>query len=184
MQATLQRVGPAEQWLPLDELSPWRSAARRLLRSPRLPYVAFALLVVGAMLPIDFAVVLVLASFCLARAASLQELPGNQWQRWLIYPPLVVVYSIALAGVFLWPFAAIVGRPWAELGLPTGLLHRITPSANPNVPASAGVAAVGIWAAVLGMLLTARPPPCVRLCTRSLITFRVGGRSSSRLRRP
>ena len=157
MQAILQRIGPAGQWLPLDELPPWRSAARRLLGSPRLPYAAFALLVVGAMLPLNFAAVLVLASFCLARAAVLRELPGNHWQRWLIYPPLIAVYSIALAVLFLWPFAAMVGRPWAELGLPTWMLHRITSSPNQSVPVSAGVAAVGIWTAVLGLIFTARP---------------------------
>jgi hypothetical protein len=156
MQAALQRVGPAEQWLPLEELPPWRLAARRVLGSPRLPYAAFALLVVGAMLPLNFAAVLALASFCLARAAATQELPGNRWQRWLIYPPLVVVYSIALSVLFLWPFAAIVGRPWAELGLPTWILRRI-PSSNQNVPVSAAVAAVGIWVAVLGLILTVRP---------------------------
>jgi hypothetical protein len=123
-----------------------------------LSYVAFALLVVGAMLPLDFATVLALASFCLARAAVLQELPGNRWQRWLTYPPLIVVYSIALSVLFLWPFGAIVERPWGDLGLPTWVLHRIpSSSANQRVPVSAGVAAVGIWAAILGLIFTARP---------------------------
>jgi hypothetical protein len=157
MQAALQRVGSADQWLPLEELPPWRSAARRLLGSPQLPYVAFALMVAGLMLPLNFTAVLALASFCLARAAATRELPGNQWQRWLIYPPLIVVYSIALSVLLLWPSAALVGRPQAEVGLPSWMLHWIRLSSNQSIPVSAGVAAVGIWVAALGLVLTARP---------------------------
>lgn len=156
MQAALQRVGPAEQWLPLDELPQWRQAARRLLGSPRLPYVAFALLVGGMMLPFDFACVLVAASFCLARAGLLQQTPAHQWQRWLLYPPLVVIYIVGLSFLIFWPLAA-VGGTYDAHALPARISRWIPLAQGQTLPIPAGVAAVGLWAAVMGLLLTIRP---------------------------
>jgi hypothetical protein len=157
MQTALQRVGPAEQWLPLEELPQWRQAARRLLGSPRLPYVAFALLVGGMMLPLDFACVLVAASFCLARAGLSQQTPAHQWQRWLLYPPLVVTYTVGLSFLIFWPSVAVVGGTYDAHALPARISRWIPLSQGQTLPISAGVAAVGLWAAVTGLLLTIRP---------------------------
>jgi hypothetical protein len=125
MQRVLQRVGPAEQWLPLEELPAWRRVSRRLLGSPPLPYVAFALLAVALLLPLDPMCVLIGESFCLARAAVAHEAPGNQWQRWLLYPSLIAPYAAVGSFLLLWPFAALADRPYDNRGLPQWLIRWI-----------------------------------------------------------
>jgi hypothetical protein len=159
MQAALQRVGAAEQWLPLDELPAWRRAARWVLASPHLPYAAFALLVVALMLPLELAVVLAGASFCLARAAVTQETPENHWQRWLIYPPLLLVYGVVLSLLLLWPFPAVIffEQSGANSGWPQWLEHWIPRSPNSLAGISAAAATVGLWVALVGLILTIQP---------------------------
>ena len=97
------------------------------------------------------------ASFFLARAAVAHEAPGNQWQRWLTYPPLVAAYAIVGGFLLLWPFAAVFGRAYNEHGLPAWLGRWVPLAPGQSVPISAGLSAVGIWVAVLALALVARP---------------------------
>lgn len=183
MERVLRRVGPAEQWLPLEELPAWRRVSRRLAASPPLPYVAFALLAVGFLLPLDPMCVLIGASFCLARAAIAHEAPGNQWQRWLLYPSLIVTYASVGFFLLFWPFAAIVDRPYDNHGVPPSLDRLIPLSPGQTIPISAGVIAVGIWVAILSLALVARPtivrislyPFAERLSRRGLVLIAGAG---------
>ncbi|HEY1377085.1 MAG TPA: hypothetical protein VGF55_09845 [Gemmataceae bacterium] len=129
LEAVLARLGRPEQWVSDGEGRPsWRrgvdwvrarpgavrqavmGAAARLRNGPddwRLAYLTFGLLVVGIII-FPLLVVLLPASYLLARAAvALSRERGTPLgpQRWLVYPPLVIVSLPLLVGLLFWPIA-------------------------------------------------------------------------------
>jgi len=125
----LRRLGSPSQWVPPEEATWWRKATLKLRRDAGnwpLAYAAFGIFLLflllyfvsvqyGFMWPTRFrpffpwgrfaALILLLASFCVARAAlstadRAKELGAR---RWLIYPPLLLIYIPLCLIIFLWP---------------------------------------------------------------------------------
>lgn len=156
LRAVLDRLGSPSQWVPADELSTWRKALGRLQAGPedwRLTYATFALLIAVPFSGLIGAV-LFLGSGLLSRA-TLELLEGNDEpvgaRRWLLYPPLLVIYAGVLVAALLGPPVLIVsplGDPsidtseWIPEPLRAAILLLL-----------AGVAA-GIWWISLGLALT------------------------------
>lgn len=132
LEAVLARLGTPEQWVSDTGRSSWRrsvdwvrsgpravrrgvkDAAARLRHGPddwRLAYLTFGLFVLGVII-FPLAVVFVPVSYILARAAvglARERTAPLGPQRWLVYPPLVVVSLPLLVGLLVWPFAPGVG---------------------------------------------------------------------------
>jgi hypothetical protein len=107
----LRKLGSPWQWVPIEELSWWRRIVLRLRTGPsdlRLSAAVFALLVLGLIfVPLTWP--FLLASFLLARATLAMTAEAEKelgWQRWLVYPPLIVIYIPILLFVLGWPLAA------------------------------------------------------------------------------
>jgi hypothetical protein len=165
LEAILKKLGSPEQWVPEEEISLWRKFILRLRSGPedwRLAYISFGLfllsLLVGKEMPF-FAVflwpiiifrgtanvVLLLASFCVARAAltvtpAKDKLDG---QKWLLYPPLIIVYVPFVILILGWPLSpfnlapkeiinqsvlalGVTGLWWTVLGIVFCIWPRLT----------------------------------------------------------
>ena len=126
LQPVLDKLGSPGQWVPEEERAWWWRALSHLREGPedlRLAYLTFALFVL-ALLAFPAFLVFMLGSFLLARAtlAFSAEQGEIRPQRWLIYPPLIVVYPflglLALLGPVSW-----VGSffdLWVRRGFPFG----------------------------------------------------------------
>ena len=101
----LERLGPPEQVVSDEDMLWWRKMILRLRRGPedwRLAYLS-----VGDLLLAPFGVI---ASFLLSRAAvSLAGEPDPPAKKWLIYPSLIIVYSLIGFLVLSWPAFALGG---------------------------------------------------------------------------
>jgi hypothetical protein len=131
LEAVLARLGTPEQWVSDAGRSSWRrsvdwvktgpgavrrrvrDAASKLRHGPddwRLAYLTFGTLLLGAII-FPLLVVLLPVSYILGRAAvSLareRNVPLGP-QRWLVYPPLVVVSLPLLIGLLVWPIPIAV----------------------------------------------------------------------------
>lgn len=157
LEAVLSRLGSPSQWVPAEEMPAWRRVLSRLRSGPedwRLAYLSLGLLVLLPLFP-----PLVFVSFLLARAGlALAEERGEEVgaQRWLIYPPLLVIYVSLAAALLLWP-AGAAGGGLAELW------QAVDPSAVATdldlflAVAPWAVAALGLWWMILGGLAARRP---------------------------
>jgi HAAS domain-containing protein len=106
LRRVLDRLGSPNQWVPTDELAIWRRLLISLRSGPedwRLAYVTFALFVAGPVVgpvgPLFF-----FASIPMARATlALLEEEGEPVgaRRWLVYPPLLVIYVAIVTAAFL-----------------------------------------------------------------------------------
>jgi hypothetical protein len=160
----LERLGAPDAWVPPDSRA--RTAVGRwtlylaLGSTPVLLAAGTILLLGGPMFwPLDTA--MVIASFLLARV-SLELLadrdePAGAW-RWLIYPPLLLVYVVFAVVVLAWPAAPVVlaseNAPDRWLSMPLWV-----------AVASAAALAVGVWWLFLGFV-AARFPDAVRAAFR------------------
>lgn len=154
LRAVLERLGSPGQWVPVDELPLWRRIAMQLQSGPedwRLTYLTFACFIVGPLLgpigPLFF-----FGSFFLARAtlALLEERdePAGA-RRWLIYPPLIVVYlalSVSLLVVPLLVLLPMAGEPSVRPALEA----RLGDPFWPRLGAMAAVVA-GLWWVAVGV---------------------------------
>jgi hypothetical protein len=106
----LQKLGSPQQWIPEEELPWWRKIIFRLRSGPedwRLAYLSFGLLVCGFLLPWMLPV-LVPASFIVSRAAlAATDYRVDKGQKWLLYPPLMIVYFFLAAAILLLPLGAL-----------------------------------------------------------------------------
>ncbi len=129
LEAVLERLGSPEQWLPAEELPWWRRVVRQLRTGPadyRLAFISFGLLVSAFLFGRLSAPVLILASFCVSRAAVAEASKRDALgpQRWLFYPSLILVYAGVLTGVLIGIFAGLgsgffcVAVPFLEGGAP------------------------------------------------------------------
>lgn len=160
LEPVLARLGRPEQWVSDGGPSTWRrgvnwvrarpAAVRRRVRDVaaqfrtgtddwRLAYLTFGTFL-AAIIVFPLAVVLLPVSYILGRAAlSMARERGTPLgsQRWLVYPPLVIVSLPLLVGLFLWPIGPGVGigeEVWRHnrgdiqeaLDLPRGLCEFLT----------------------------------------------------------
>jgi len=187
LEAVLARLGRPEQWVADEDRPVWRRgfdwvrtrpaavgrrvrvATDRLRHGPddwRLAYITFGLLLVGVFL-FPLLVVLLPASYLVGRAALARARDAGQslgGQKWLIYPPLLIVSAPLMLGLLLWPLGvggAVADEVWrhnrdtirAGLELPRGLSEFLT-----FVYFMAG--ALSIWWVLLGgLFLVARRLP-------------------------
>ncbi|UCF15044.1 MAG: hypothetical protein JSW59_16670 [Phycisphaerales bacterium] len=121
LEAVLDKLGDPQQWVPEEELPWWRKIILKLRTGPedwRLAYISFGLfvaaLVVASYTSTQVFVALVLASFLASRAAMSQTPDSKQLkaQKWLLYPPLIVVYGFVLGVLLILPLLLLV--PLAE----------------------------------------------------------------------
>lgn len=195
--AILERLGSPRQWMPEEEITWWRKILLRLRRGPedwRLAYITFGLLVIGVLLGWVFGnvyrsprferrsfneevfVFFVVLSFIMARA-SLAVAYGREKlgaRRWLLYPPLLIVYLFLALCVLLWPIVPMVGLAEMIRKFPSLYEHwvRITQAPERStrfillwIPLIG--CALGIWWAILGLVFT-RWPGIVR---KTLVPF-------------
>lgn len=166
VERVLDELGDPGSWSD-TEAAGWRALLSRLHRGPedwRLAYLAFGTFVLGLAFadPLWF---LLPASFFLARAgvsvgqAAEGRLAGK---RWLLYPPLVLVYLALVPGALLWPVATVhagvsPGGFLVDLvGLPAWSAGLLAPEAWPVVGPWAGTA-LGVWWVAAGLVVRARP---------------------------
>jgi hypothetical protein len=202
LEAVLVRLGRPEQWVADEDRPVWRRgfdwvrtrptavgrrvrvATDRLRNGPddwRLAYITFGLLLIGVFI-FPLLIVLLPASYLVGRAALTRARESGHslgGQKWLVYPPLVIVSLPLLVGLLLWPLgpgAAIADDVWRHnrdsirtvLELPRGLSEFLT-----YVYFMGG--ALSIWWLVLGTVFLAAPrlpaalfPPLVSRPGRSL----------------
>lgn len=157
LRAVLDRLGSPSQWVPAEDLPIWRTALIRLRSGPedwRLAYASFVLFVAGPLVAGAIGVLLFLASVLLSRAAL--ELLAEEDEpvgarRWLLYPPLLVIYPGLVATILLAPPAML-----ATVGDPTIRADAIGWLPDPfwvTLPLLVGVVA-GAWWVSLGLALT------------------------------
>ena len=131
LEAVLQRLGPPSNWLPAGRAATpsagpslrdylrarWKAAREALVRGPedwRLAYLTFGLLAFGLFTMVLFPFAL-FVSYFLGRAGitaatgveakASGRTPGAA-QRWLLYPPVVLVSLSLLLGILFVPVAA------------------------------------------------------------------------------
>ena len=96
----LNRLGPPEQVVGEEDMSWWRKMILHLRRGPedwRLAYLSIGALIIGG--PPGL-----VASFMLSRAAvSFEDQLNPPAKKWLIYPSLIIVYSLIGFLALLWP---------------------------------------------------------------------------------
>jgi hypothetical protein len=165
LDAVLRRLGSPRQWIPEEELPLWRKTLLRLRTGPedwRLAYLSFGLLVVGFLI-LPSAVVLVPASFVLARAALAvaDDSENFKAQRWLLYPSLILVYSLTVCALLLWPLGLLFPLAGEYEHTVRDSYVRFHDDLHYWIMASSfAIAGVGLWWTVLGAVLLKwwRPP--------------------------
>jgi len=117
LDAVLQKLGDPQQWVPEEELPWWRQFVLRLRTGPedwRLSYISFALfvaaVVIASYVSTQIFAALVSASFLASRAAISQTPESKQLkaQKWLLYPPLIVVYGFVLGVLLILPLLLLI----------------------------------------------------------------------------
>ena len=133
LDAVVGQLGSPNQWVPEEELPWWRRMVLRLHSGPedwRLAYVTIGLFI-GSFVLVGIWPVVIAASFLCARATlSLSDELGEPLgpKRWLVYPPLIVVYLLLVAvfsgGIF--PIAPLIGLAdglehdnWVQIHFPS-----------------------------------------------------------------
>jgi hypothetical protein len=202
LKEVLDRLGSPQQWIPAEDMPWWRRAILRARVGPedwRLAYATFGLLLAGVLFGWIFSDTytwgrgsrhsfnegafnfFLLASFVLARATLASVGPGGlvPGQKWLVYPPLVIIYPLLAAAIIAWASLAAGGIAYAvthdsvrqhdamtEQHM-TSTARATTPSPPPvssdyqktkvlAVTGLAGAMAGGVWLIVLGLLLRSR----------------------------
>ena len=124
----LEQLGPPEQWLSDEERSAWRRTMDRLIQGPedwRLPYLSIGLVTLGLItLPIG-GFLLLLPAFVVSRAwVAMMEERGLTLdaRRWLVLPPIVIVFALFLAMMLIGPILLAVAATFEHdleaLGIP------------------------------------------------------------------
>ena len=158
LDAVLKKLGKPQQWVPMEELSWWWRIIFRLRSGPedwRLAYISFGLLILGFLILPSF-IILIPASFIVSRAALSvaddNKIPGAQ--KWLIYPPLIIVYVFVLCVLLTWPLGILI--PLAE-EFEHSIRARYVRFADDLdywiMATSFIIAGLGLWWIILGRLL-------------------------------
>ena len=108
LESVLQRLGAPDRWIPAEERPWWRRILLQWHAGPedwRLAYIALGLFIAAFVL-IPISPVLLLAGFAVARAALAFAAERGESigpKKWLLYPPLVVIYLPLCVLLLLWP---------------------------------------------------------------------------------
>ncbi len=155
LEGVLERLGSPEQWLPAEELPWWRRVVRQLRTGPadyRLAFISFGLLVSAFLFGRLSAPVLILASFCVSRAAVAEasKRDGLGPQRWLFYPSLILVYAGVLIGIFagLGSGFFCVAVPFLEGGAPLPQVEKQALIMAPLFSPAATFLSLGVLSAI------------------------------------
>ena len=156
VQSVLDRLGSPTQWVPAEDVPAWRRVFARMRSGPedwRLAYLAFALFV-AAPFTIVFAPLVLLASFLIARAtltllAEHDEPIGAR--RWLIYPPLLLIYSVFTIVVAIAPLMLLVVMS-DDPSFNRFLSRIVAAPFEVNFAATIAVA-TGVWWMILGLVI-------------------------------
>jgi len=157
LEVVLDRLGNPSQWVPDEAVSWWRKIILRLRTGPedfRLAYISFGLLLLTFLFPPFFLFSFLLARVCVYEASSREEELGAQ--KWLIYPPLLLVYVPISVLVLSWPLAG----PYAFLSYGDYALQLLGLPAETSTELLTLVLAIfstGIWWFILGVLLLICP---------------------------
>lgn len=162
LREVLDRLGTPRTWVPSEELPAWRRVLETLRSGPedwRLAYLTFVLFILSPLLFMNptlwpLPLLAIVPSVLTARAtlsllAEHDEAVGAR--RWLIFPPLLVVYVPLAAILLAWPLpmtAVMVEAPVYRdrvLAAFAGPLWLIASSLVLTV--------LGVWWIVLGLLL-------------------------------
>ncbi len=168
LRQVLDRLGAPGSWVAAEDRPAWRRVLERLRSGPedwRLAYLTFGGFLLGVLLflagPLLWPLPLVLfgASVLMARASlALISEHGETVgpRRWLLYPPLVLVYAAVGVGLAAWPLPLVAGALTDEPAL-RGRVAQIF-SGSPQLAAtSVAGAAFGAWLALLGVVLRRFP---------------------------
>ena len=180
LNVVLERLGRPDQWVPDEEVSPWRRAMSQILHGPedwRLSYLCFGLTVIGLVTAPLGGIVLWIPAYLLARAAHGYTATRGESlgpRRWLTDRPLVAG-ALALLGCFLagplWLPVAFVVQEY-ELGAVLG--RNLSELQRVATIVSAFGASVGLWWMILAPL-AALDQPTVRW-----LLFPIGSRFRAR----
>lgn len=107
LQRIFERLGEPERVVTEDEIPSWKKAVFSLRHGPedwRLAYLSLGVFIVGTMLTGPLGLI---GSFVLARAAlALNDQVATPAKKWLLYPSLILVYSLIILLVTLVPALA------------------------------------------------------------------------------
>jgi hypothetical protein len=162
----LARLGSPTQFVPIDELPWWRRTLIRLRMGPSSDRWALGVFIVWAiglvLLPVEgIGALPIFLSFLLARAvlAMTEEAESAlRWRRWLVYPALLSIYLPLLAIVMGW--AALAASIPGFRGAPWWRDIDYTQAARLESPMTlfaSGTAGIGVWWAILGVVLLLFP---------------------------
>jgi hypothetical protein len=158
----LERLGTPRTWVPAEDLPVWRRVLSELRSGPedwRLAYLTFALFILSPFFLVfpmfwPLPLLAIVPSVLMARAtlallAEHDEPVGAR--RWLILPPLAVVYVPIAAILVAWPmvFIPFTFEP------PNNYDRIVATFSGPFwlMASSLVVAALGAWWAILGLVL-------------------------------
>jgi hypothetical protein len=169
----LDRLGSPAQWIPQDQ-EHWNT---RVTQSKVLIYISSALMAAFVLLSIPYTLAHILwgfplpaiiffpgnllpASFILARVALHRVWAPKDlnWQRWLAYPSLILVYISILWRILF--FAAIIIRAfWLPryMSYLTGIAQGAEIKVYETIVPTTIIASVGLWWMALGIILRRRP---------------------------
>jgi len=160
--AVLDRLGPPDRWLPVDDVPAGSQAigALRFAGEWRLPAVILTLFVLGIftfmrMILWPVPLLLPLVSVLMARAwlTSLAQQGGEIGaRRWFVYPPLVTIYALLASVVIAWPLPMVVGMLTDEPTMRAKLVGWFNGRTEFAISLLA-LGAVGAWWLILGPLL-------------------------------
>jgi hypothetical protein len=171
--AVLKELGAPEQWVPDDDLPTWHQALSRRSLGPadwRVPALALICCIAGPVLflvPVEgdngigqgpllwpLPVVLPLVGFVVARAAASMLAAAGQsidTRRWLLYPPLLVVYVPLAAALLLWPIAFVLAARADFPSVAEGIGALLPRSAEFNTAVTTAFG-LGAWWMALGFV--------------------------------
>ncbi len=115
LRSVLSRLGDPWEWIPAEDLPLWRRLMMRFSLGPedwRLAYSCFALTLLGfILLPLGVGGFFLIGAFLFARATLDLSSDREKFlgaQRWLICPPLVLVYLVLLVVLFVAPVGGVI----------------------------------------------------------------------------
>ena len=169
LDGVLARLGSPRQWVPPEAMNWWGKLVLRLRTSSedwRIAYISFALLFLGCLFFFvsPFQVVCIAASFLAARAA-LAAAGGEDLgaQKWLLYPPLLIVSAAFALTLFVGP-ALLAAPASAELHR-IEWIRRDSHMGLTAFATSAAALVTSLWWVLLG-LLACKWPDLIRLPLR------------------
>ena len=160
--AVLDRLGPPDRWLPVDEVPAGGQPIDGLRPGVewRVPAVILTLFVLGVfffmrMILWPVPLLLVLVSVLTARAwLTTRRRDGDDLgaKRWFVYPPLVAMYTLLASALIAWPVAPIAGMLTDDPAMRARMVSWFAGRTEIATPLVA-FGAIGVWWLILGPVL-------------------------------